>query len=203
MRKTLLATIAGLALAGAWTRVNTELSMQPESRLWFEGTSTTKSWSCEAKAVDADLVATNASAAAAILGGEKALTSALLKIEMPKIDCGNGTMTGHALKALKAQEHKVATFRVTGYELARATGATNATINGTLTLGGVTKPVVLTAKATDAGAGKLRVAGTYDLKMTDYGLKPPSLMMGAMKVRDEVKVNFDVVLKATQPVANQ
>jgi hypothetical protein len=31
--------------------------------------------------------------------------------------------------------------------------------------------------------------------MSDFGLKAPSLMMGAMKVQDVVKVNFDLVLK--------
>ena len=31
--------------------------------------------------------------------------------------------------------------------------------------------------------------------MTDYGVKPPSLMMGTMKVHDPVKLNFDVILK--------
>jgi hypothetical protein len=32
--------------------------------------------------------------------------------------------------------------------------------------------------------------------MTEYGLKPPSLMMGTMKVKDAVKVHFDLLLKA-------
>jgi hypothetical protein len=41
----------------------------------------------------------------------------------------------------------------------------------------------------------MRVKGSYDLRMTEYGLKPPSLMMGAMKVKELVKVNFDLLLK--------
>jgi hypothetical protein len=31
--------------------------------------------------------------------------------------------------------------------------------------------------------------------MTEYGLKPPSLMMGTMKVKDAVQVHFDLLLK--------
>ena len=31
--------------------------------------------------------------------------------------------------------------------------------------------------------------------MSDYGLKPPKLMMGAFKVDDPIKVNFDLLLQ--------
>ena len=201
MRKALLATIAGLGLAGAWTRIDTPMTLQSGSKLWVEGTSTTKSWSCTAASVSADIVATDADAATAIMAGEKAVRSVTVRADAPKLDCGNGTMTKHALKALKADEHKTITFTLGRYELAKAAAGVNTTLNGTLTLGGVTKPVAIAATATDGGAGRVRVAGTYALKMSDYGLKPPSLMMGAMKVGDQVTVKFDLLLKAAPPAA--
>jgi hypothetical protein len=33
------------------------------------------------------------------------------------------------------------------------------------------------------------------VKMTEYGLKPPTLMLGTMKVDELVKVNFNLLLK--------
>ena len=42
------------------------------------------------------------------------------------------------------------------------------------------------------GQGK---KGSKQLKMTDFGVRPPTLMMGTMKVHDPVKVSFDVLLK--------
>jgi hypothetical protein len=33
------------------------------------------------------------------------------------------------------------------------------------------------------------------VRMTDFGLKPPSLMLGAFKVHDPVVVHFDLLLK--------
>lgn len=201
MRTALLATIAGLGLAGAWMRVDTPMALQPESKLWVEGTSTTKSWSCQAPVVEADIIANDAGAAAAIVGGEKAVRSVTLRVNAPKLDCGNGTMTNHALKALKAEQHRTITFTLGSYDLAKAADGAKGTLNGTLTLGGVARPVAIVATARDAGAGKVRVTGAYQLKMTDYGLRPPSLMMGAMKVRDEVTVKFDLQLKAAPPAA--
>lgn len=201
MRNTLLASLAalGLASAGAWMRIDTPLTMQPESRIWVEGTSTTKSWSCKAVAVDATIMATSANAPAAVLGAEKAVRSVSLVVAAPKLDCGNGTMTGHAHKALKAEQHRTITFTLGSYDLAKVADGTRGTLAGTLTLGGVTKPVSIVATAKPAAAGQVRVTGTYALRMTDYGLTPPKLMMGAMKVGDEVKVNFDLVLKAAPP----
>lgn len=203
MRKTLLATLAGLGLAsaGAWARIDTPLKLQPDSRIWVEGTSTTKSWSCKAATLDADIVAINADAATAVVNGEKAVRSVTLRVASPKLDCGNGTMTGHALKAIKANEHKTITFTLTSYDLAKALDGTKGTLKGTLTLGGVTKPVSIVAVAKPAAGGQLRITGSHALKMSDYGLKPPSLMMGAMKVGNDVTVGFDLVLKAAPAAA--
>jgi hypothetical protein len=51
------------------------------------------------------------------------------------------------------------------------------------------------AIATPADNGGLRVKGSKEFLMSEFGVKPPSLMLGTMKVRDKVKVNFDVVLR--------
>jgi hypothetical protein len=40
----------------------------------------------------------------------------------------------------------------------------------------------------------LRVKGSKQLRMTEYGVKPPSLMLGAMKVGDQVTVGYDIIL---------
>ena len=53
----------------------------------------------------------------------------------------------------------------------------------------------LTTLSYDAGKGVLRVTGRYELNMKEYGIKPPSLMMGTMRVRERVKVGFDLLLK--------
>jgi hypothetical protein len=34
------------------------------------------------------------------------------------------------------------------------------------------------------------VTGTKKLKMTDYDVKPPSFMMGAVKTGDEISISF-------------
>ncbi len=73
--------------------------------------------------------------------------------------------------------------------------AYNLTLNGDLTLKGVTRriavPVLLTVNAQ-----QLRAVGKYTLKQTDFGIKPYSAAGGAVKVKNEVVVNFNIVAKA-------
>ncbi|MFN8002365.1 MAG: YceI family protein [Acidobacteriota bacterium] len=73
--------------------------------------------------------------------------------------------------------------------------AYNLTLNGDLTLKGVTRriavPVLLTINAQ-----QLRAVGKYTLKQTDFGIKPYSAAGGAVKVKNEVVINFNIVAKA-------
>ena len=166
----------------------------PSSRIWVGGTSSMRGWEC--KATEFQLkVDSDAGAAAAILGGSKAVTGAALTIPTDKLECGNGTMNGHAKKALKIDEHPTIEFRLLGYELSKAGDSVNVTMKGTLMLGGTEKEIEMAAIASPAEDGVLRIAATWQFKMTDFGLKPPTMMFGRMKVHDQVTVGFDVLLK--------
>lgn len=186
----LLAAAAVVALA-AWRPAVDPLTLKAGSRLWFDGTSTVRSWSCEAPTIQAAIDA-DAGAPAAVLAGQKAVKTVSLTFPVDKLDCDNKTMNGHMWKALNASTHKTIQFTLTGYELAKAT-AVAGTLQGTLLLNGQSRPITVSAQFAQ-GDGGLRVTGKYDLKMTDWGVVPPKLMMGTLKVGEVVSVNFDLVL---------
>ena len=179
----------------AWTPANPILTMQPQSRLWVNGTSTVRSFECTATTFATEIDATTAGAAAAVLGGEKAVREVTVRVPAAKLDCKNGTMNGHMLKALKATDNPSIEFRLTSYTVGKTADGAKGELTGTLTLGGTTKTITFGGTASDAGDGQLRVVGTHEIRMSEYGLKAPSLMMGTMKVNDLVKVSFDLVLK--------
>jgi len=68
-------------------------------------------------------------------------------------------------------------------------GANHWTIRGKLTLHGQTRPVVV-----DVGFRDGHYIGTTTLKQRDFGITPVSIAGGTVKVKDEVKIEFDVVL---------
>ena len=72
-------------------------------------------------------------------------------------------------------------------------------IEGTVTLNGKTQPARL--QLTDSGSGRYR--GSATLAQTGFGIKPYTGFFGALKLRDEVVVEFDVDLaKAQSPEAS-
>lgn len=190
----LMAALLPLLLGAGGSVAVTAMDPTPESRIWVGGTSSVRGWEC--KAVTFDLkVESSPNAAPLIAGGEKAVSSVDLAIPIEKMECGNGQMNGHMRKALKMQEHPQLTFRMTSYELVKSSDSVVVTLAGSLTIGGTEKPIELTALAMATPNGGLRITGTYQFKMTEFGLKPPTLMFGTMKVHDLVKVGFDVLLK--------
>jgi polyisoprenoid-binding protein YceI len=62
-------------------------------------------------------------------------------------------------------------------------------VRGTLTLHGQTQPVTAEVRET---AG--RYVGSSLLKLVDFGIKPVRIAGGAVKVKDEVRIEFDIQL---------
>jgi polyisoprenoid-binding protein YceI len=65
------------------------------------------------------------------------------------------------------------------------------TVTGSLTIRGVTKPVTATAKAQVVG-GKIEIAGSVSINMTDYGVAPPQVPFTT--VDPAATIEFDVFL---------
>jgi polyisoprenoid-binding protein YceI len=194
--KRALAALLCLAPAAvAWTTVSNRLAMQPQSRLWINGSSTMRSFECKAASFDANVESTGPGAVSAVLAGEKAVRGVEFKVPANRLDCGNGTMNEHMLKALKAKDHPEIVFRLASYETAKAAQGVEGSVTGTLTIGGVAKTITMSGTATEPEPGTLRVKGSHEIRMKEYGLKPPTLMLGTLKVDERVKVSFDLLLK--------
>ncbi len=69
------------------------------------------------------------------------------------------------------------------------------TLNGDLTLHGVTKRVAFPVNTT-INESELRATGEAKLKQSDFGMRPFEKGLGLIKIGDEVKVGFTVVAKA-------
>ncbi|HYD51678.1 MAG TPA: YceI family protein [Gemmatimonadaceae bacterium] len=197
MRTPKFARLMALALTApallAMTSSAAFMKLQPGSRLWVNGSSTVRSFECSATMIDAKVETSGPGTAVAVANGAKAVSAVKVAIPAAKLDCKNGTMNGHMMKALKASEAPIIAFDLAGYDLAKSAAGTAVTLKGTLSIGGQTKPVTIAALAKSEGTA-LRVTGTHEVRMTEFGLKPPTLMMGTMKVNELVKVSFDLQL---------
>jgi polyisoprenoid-binding protein YceI len=161
--------------------------LEPISKLWVDGGSTVRNWQCVANKIDAE-IATNPQAS----GVADLVKGATVTIPVGQLDCagGNKTMNGHMRKALKAETSPEIRFVLKSY----AVNSEASELKGTLTIAGVTKDIEIPASIVEQG-GMVRVKASEVINMKDYGVKPPSLMMGTMKVKEVVTVGFDVVIK--------
>ena len=73
-------------------------------------------------------------------------------------------------------------------------GQYTVTLNGDLTLHGVTHGHTVTAKVAVTG-DTLRAFGEGSLRQSDYSIKLVSAMGGGLKVKDEVKLSFDLMAR--------
>ena len=125
----------------------------------------------------------------------RAVESVNVVVPSEKLDCGNGTMNEHMRKAIKAESAPTIVFHVTSYDPNKDANGIAGNLTGTLSLGGQSKTITVPATGV-MESGALHVTGSYQLAMTDYDLKAPSLMFGRIKVRDQVTVKFDLLLKS-------
>jgi polyisoprenoid-binding protein YceI len=186
--KTLLGAgaIAGFALAsiGAQSALPTNLRLSKESRIWIDGTSTVKSFTCAATKIDVSVASEPGSAPADLV------QSASIVIPVAQLDCKNGTMNEHMRKALKAKENPTISWRMTSYRV----DGTSVVMNGRLMIAGKENVIELRATGVADNDGTIRMKGATKFKMSEYGVKPPTLMLGTMKVGDPITVSFDLVL---------
>ncbi|MEI6739624.1 MAG: YceI family protein [Gemmatimonadaceae bacterium] len=189
----LLVTAAWHPSRGRPTTPADDLTLLSESTLWFEGSSTLRDWSCKATAMSAHIEARDG-ATAAVIAGNKAVRAVEFTVPAGTLECGNAIMNEHMMKALDGDTYPTITFTLQDYTLTPGTPLTG-TLRGTLLLRGQTKPVAIPAEFKAAPGGALRVTGAYPLRMTDWSVKPPTLMMGSIKVGPLVTVKFSLLLK--------
>ena len=183
---------AVLLLTAATTSPVERMTLANGSRLWFDGTSTLRSWTCSADKIESKIDA-ESGVANAVLDGRK--VAGTLEVEFPveKLECKNGTMNEHMRKALVATTYPKITFNLSGYDLTKGTPP-GATVQGSLTMNGQSHLIAVPVQFVRAD-GALRVTGKVPVKMTEWGVKPPKLMMGTIKVGEVVTVQFDLLLQ--------
>ena len=69
-----------------------------------------------------------------------------------------------------------------------------ANLTGNLTLRGVTRAVTIPTQVTLLG-DVLRAGGEFSLLQTNFGIAPVSVAGGTLKLKDELKLAFDIVAR--------
>lgn len=203
--------IASTASAAEATR----LTAGPSSVVILDGSSNVADWRCSGTTIDAEMViATSAARVNDVIDriedgniGVWMATPELGRFPAPDFDlripvttfrCGNRVMESDMREALKANRHPDVAFSFRelrgGIRHDLDTGLYHAAITGDLTLAGVTRTIDLDVSAQRLSRTKFRVRAVLPLRMTDFGITPPSALFGAIRARNSLTVRFDLTL---------
>ena len=188
--------IAGVFVVAGWTPGSeiVRYTFTEESEVRVEGTSSLHDWSAEGTSIAGMME---------IAGGEGlldggTLTKGNLTIPVGGLETDNNTMNKKMRDALKADTYSTITYQLVSATVTGAPEGNSVQIlaTGELTLAGVSKTIEVKLDGQDLGGGKLRLIGSYALQMTEYGMKPPSAMLGTIKTGDMVTIHFDLIANA-------
>ena len=175
------------------------LTLTPGGSLYIDGDSTLHTFQSTATkvAVDFDLADGAGALPAAIKDGKvKGMT---VTIPVAEMRSGEKGLDKNMRKTLKADENPDIVYKLGHYDLVKGAGEGEMTAKttGDLTISGKTKPVAMDV-VFRFGPNGVEMQGSYKLLMSDYGVTPPTLMFGAIKVKDPVVVRFDLLLNADE-----
>lgn len=169
-------------IAGVSVLLGATASAQSAVNFTVSGTSTIRGWTCEV-AGTTEVTAGSATPAPGFSDGVQAAT---LTVQVGEFECPNEEMTEHLFAALRPDEFGEIAFQLDSYE----TSAQGATATGTLTILDVTQSVRVPVTLTPSGQGAA-IEGEVSLDMTTYGVEPPVVMLGLMKVGPQIRIQFD------------
>ena len=189
----LLTLIAGVARAQ-----DTRVVASADSKLWIDGTSNLHGWSCKATALDAAIDLDAGLATQIATAPPKALKRVQVKVPVKSLKCGHDAMDNNLYKALKADETADISYILATFEAAPGEAKDTFTLHtvGTLAIAGTEKKIEMDVVATRLADGSVTAKGLVPIKMTDFGIKPPTAIFGRLKTGDEVKVNFELMVGA-------
>ncbi|MFB6232262.1 MAG: YceI family protein [Salinibacter sp.] len=117
------------------------------------------------------------------------------EIPVRKLVSDKDRLQRHAHDALKKKKHPTISFTSSNIQVANAEADSFSVVaDGDLTIAGETRSIELTATGTQQQDGTLVISGDHRLKLTTYDVERPSLLFGAIKVSDPVRIGFRVVL---------
>jgi polyisoprenoid-binding protein YceI len=124
------------------------------------------------------------------------ITSLNFSLAVRDLKSGESGLDKNAYKALKSDEYQDILYKLISAKV--VSGKENQYIlktQGILTIAGVAKEVTMDVNCTVNTDATLTFKGSYKLEMTDFKVKPPTFMLGAMKTGDAITLDYILVYK--------
>jgi polyisoprenoid-binding protein YceI len=124
------------------------------------------------------------------------IKSLSFNLNVTDLKSGEKGLDKNAYKALKTDQYKDIVYKLSSAVIMpEKNGRYLIKTQGNLSIAGVTKDVAMDVYAVVNKDGSITCTGSDKLLMTDYQVKPPKFMLGAMKTGDAITLNYTIVYK--------
>jgi len=111
----------------------------------------------------------------------------------------SSSMDDRTYKAVNASKYPYISYKLTSAEV--VPGNKNSYLIktvGDLTIAGVTQHISVDVTAVVNADNSITCSGSKKIQLTDYGIKPPTFLLGAMKVANDLTIQFNLAYKNNQ-----
>ena len=177
--------LAGVAAADRFTPARGSL-------IRIEGTSTLHDWKMEGTTIDGRITAPSLSL------WKNDASDVSVAIPVKSIKSEHAKMDKLMAEALKADTNPAIRYQLTSAALVQLNPTIQLDTRGKLTIAGVTRDIAMQVNGTLEADGGYVLTGQIPIRMSDYGIKPPTAMMGTIRTGNDVKVTFRWAVQTAQ-----
>lgn len=162
-----------------------------QSKLTINGTSNVTDFQCQStQEFESDTL----NLAIRQLETQVEITKSTLILEVSEFDCGRKGINRDFRQTLKYREHPSIHISLNGLITSPDSDYPDAAIVD-ITIAGITRAYRVNLYNVVYFDKTIYAAGHQILNISDFGLEPPSPMLGLIKVHDELKISFDLVIR--------
>jgi polyisoprenoid-binding protein YceI len=119
----------------------------------------------------------------------------VVKIVVTSIKSTKGSMMDNkTYEAFNYKKNPSINFKLVSIKISGTGNEYILDATGALTMAGASKNIGIAVKAKLLPNGDVQLTGNKKINMKDFGMEPPTAMLGTIKVGEEVTITFDLIL---------
>lgn len=184
-----------LFLSNRVATLNGEFKIDPTSQLRLEGETNINSFSCNCQEdFPRDTYEIDEDGHPYFLK----LRNTDLKLPIRKLDCKRKGINNDLYKALQADSHPYIHIEIQSIRLPESKQKlsteywTDLPVQTHITIAGTRRPLHLQMKVKALGTHTYHLISESEIAMSDFGIDPPRPLLGMIKVKDLIRIHFDL-----------
>ena len=167
------------------------------STMTIYGSSNVTDWEAEVKTINGTIVIRNTENADWSEADASWFQRVEISIPVSDIDADSRRMNNNMHNYLKAGSHPNITYRMLeATELIALDNPGSVLVaRGRINAAGANHEIEHEVEINKNEEGKLTISGSHDLLMTDFGIDPPTAMLGSIRSHDKVTIEFNLILE--------